>query len=109
MLFVLLGGHIRLEVTVEKLNGVEAVYQREYEDLYSEPAKAFKATFEKEVLFSEVFMTYYSSLTVLQEHFFTDITLKRYLICGLGRNLYFSVPCCFSWSGAHYPEHATAI
>ena len=36
-------------MTVEKLNGVEAAYQREYEDLNSEPAKAFKEKFEKEV------------------------------------------------------------
>ena len=72
VLFVLLGGHIRLEVTVEKLNGVEAVYQREYKDLDSEPAKVFTAKFEEEVHFSEIFVMYYINLTVLQEHFFVQ-------------------------------------
>ena len=47
-------------MTVEKLNGVEAVYQQEYEDLDSEPSKAFIAKFEKEVRFSEIFLIYYS-------------------------------------------------
>ena len=43
-------------MTVEKLDGVEAVYQREYEDLNSEPAKAFIEKFEKEVFFPEIFI-----------------------------------------------------
>ena len=43
-------------MTVEKLNGVEAAYQREYEDLNSEPAKAFKEMFEEEVFIPEIFI-----------------------------------------------------
>ena len=46
-------------MTVEQLDGVEAVYQREYEDLNSEPAKALKEQFKKEVLFPEIFFLNY--------------------------------------------------
>ena len=41
LFFILQANIIRLEVPVEKLNGLEAEYREEYDDLYSVPAKAF--------------------------------------------------------------------
>lgn len=46
---ILQGNIIRLEVPVEKLNGLEAEYREEYDDLNSVPARAFVDEFVNEV------------------------------------------------------------
>ena len=49
LFFILQANIIRLEVPVEKLNGLEAEYREEYDDLNSVPAKAFVDEFVNEV------------------------------------------------------------
>ena len=49
LFFILQGNIIRLEVPVEKLNGLEAEYLEEYDDLNSVPARAFVDEFVNEV------------------------------------------------------------
>ena len=50
LFFIILQGNIiRLELPVEKLNGLEAEYREEYDDLNSVPAKAFVDEFVNEV------------------------------------------------------------
>lgn len=49
LFFILQGNIIRLEVPVEKLNGLEAEYREEYDDLNSVPARAFVDEFVNEV------------------------------------------------------------
>ena len=49
LFFILQANIIRLGVPVEKLNGLEAEYSEEYDDLNSVPAKAFVDEFVNEV------------------------------------------------------------
>ena len=49
LFFILQANIIRLEVLVEKLNGLEAEYHEEYDDLNSVPARAFVDEFVNEV------------------------------------------------------------
>lgn len=52
MLFIIIilqGNILRLEVPVEKLNGLEAEYREEYDDVNSVPARAFVDEFVNEV------------------------------------------------------------
>ena len=48
---ILSGDDYHVQLPVEKLNGVEVVYQPEYQDLNSQPAKEFIKRFENEVIF----------------------------------------------------------
>ena len=49
LLLYFLGNEIQLELTIVGQNGVEVVYQPEYQDLTNGPTKEFVKALEKEV------------------------------------------------------------